>query len=152
MFRKCPPHNRTAAAGSATHEESAWCLFRLRRRDPGAVDTLDLTYGPGGAALAPKAPFQFIEEHSSGSQPCVSVRDGNGRRWRVKWGHEVPCETFAVRLAWACGYFAEVTHRVASGTIDGLAPLTRAAGCVDTNGRFVDARFELDDPDVLKLF
>jgi hypothetical protein len=130
-------------------------LFGVRHRrwrDPGAVETLDLTGGPGGAALAPKAPFSFIEEHSSGSQPCVSVRDANGRRWRVKWGHEVPCETFAVRLAWACGYFAEVTHRIASGTIEGLAPLTRAAGCVEANGAFVDARFELDDPDVLKLF
>ena len=63
--------------------------------------------GPGGADARAEAPFHFIEEHSRGSQPCVSVRDANGRRWRVKWGHEVPCETFAVRLAWACGYFAE---------------------------------------------
>ena len=130
-------------------------LFGVRHRlwrDPGAVETRDLTHGPGGAALAPQAPFQFVEEHLSGSQPCVSVRDANGRRWRVKWGHEVPCETFAVRLAWACGYFAEVTHRIASGTIDGVGPLSRAANFVDANGAFVDARFELDDPHVLKLF
>jgi hypothetical protein len=121
-------------------------------RDPGVVEELDLAAGPGGPALAPKAPFQFLEEHSSGSQPCVSVRDGNGRRWRVKWGHEVPCETFAVRLAWACGYFAEVTHRVPSGTIDGVEMLARAAKYVDARGAFADARFELDDPGVLKLF
>jgi hypothetical protein len=148
LFRRVRAWHKVRRAGPRP-------LFGVRHRlwrDPGAVETRDLTHGPGGAALAPKAPFQFVEEHLSGSQPCVSVRDGNGRRWRVKWGHEVPCETFAVRLAWACGYFAEVTHRIASGTIDGLGPLSRAAGFVDDNGAFVDARFELDDPDVLKLF
>jgi len=130
-------------------------LFGVRHRlwrNPGGIETLDLTHGPGGAGLAPKAPFRFIEEHLTGSQPCVSVRDANGRRWRVKWGHEVPCETFAVRLAWACGYFAEVTHRVAAGAIDAPGALSRAANFLDANGAFVDARFELDDPDVLKLF
>jgi hypothetical protein len=130
-------------------------LFGVRHRlwhDPGDVARLDLTFGPGGHEQAPAAPFRFIEEHASGTQPCVSVRDANGRRWRVKWGSEVPCETFAVRLAWACGYFAEITHRVTSGSIDGVGALTRAASCVDANGCFVDARFELDDPDVLKLF
>jgi hypothetical protein len=130
-------------------------LFGVRHRlwrDPGAVETLDLASGPGGAAQAPVAPFQFIEEHSTGSQPCVSVRDRNGRRWRVKWGPEVPCETFAVRLAWACGYFAEITHRVAAGTIAGVSGLTRSSHCVDAAGAFSDARFELDDPDVMKLF
>jgi hypothetical protein len=130
-------------------------LFGVRHRlwrDPGDVARLDMAFGPGGRAQAPAAPFRFIEEHGTGTQPCLSVRDANGRRWRVKWGQEVRCETFAVRLAWACGYFAEVTHLVASGSIDGLGPLTRAASCVDANGCFVDARFELDDPDVLKLF
>jgi len=130
-------------------------LFGVRHRlwrDPGAVETLDLEAGPGGRDYLPAPPFQFIEEHSTGTQPCVSVRDARGRRWRVKWGHEVPCETFAVRLAWACGYYAEITHRIASGTIEGCATLSRAAHCVGEGGAFADARFELDDPDVLKLF
>ena len=63
-------------------------------------------------------------------------------------------ETFAVRLAWACGYFAEMTHFVASGTIDGVGreSLQRARTCIDDDGAFRDARFELDDPDVEKLF
>jgi hypothetical protein len=130
-------------------------LFGARHRlwrDPGEVERLDLRSGPGGPSQAPAAPFHFIEEPSSGSQPCVSVRDGNGRRWRVKWGHEVLPETFAVRLAWACGYFAEVTHYVASGSIHGAGSVSRAASCIDVEGCFVDARFELDDPDVEKLF
>src|SRR3954468_6333196 len=130
-------------------------LFGARHRlwrDPGAIETLDMTAGPGGPGQAPLPPYRFIEEHSTGSQPCVSVHDANGRRWRVKWGPEVPCETFAVRLAWACGYFAEITHRIGGGSIEGCGPLSRAAHCVAEGGAFNDARFELDDPHVLKLF
>jgi hypothetical protein len=122
-------------------------------RDPGPIAQRDLRYGPGGAAYVPVAPFTFVEEHATGSQPCVSVIDARGRRWRVKWGHEARVEAFAVRFAWACGYFAEVTHFVSCGAIDGVPALQRAAGCVELpGGRFVDARFELDDPAVRKLF
>ena len=121
-------------------------------RDPGAVERLDMKMGPGGSEQQPKAPYEFIEEHATGSQPSVSVTDANGRHWRVKWGHEVQPETFAVRLAWACGYFAEITHLVHSGTIEGAGTLTRAAACLDATGAFIDARFELDDPAVKKLF
>jgi hypothetical protein len=122
-------------------------------RDPGKVDALDLAGGPGGRDGAPTPPFSFIEEHSAGSQPCISVHDARGRRWRVKWGHEVQPETFAVRLAWACGYFAEETYFVAAGTVEQAANLQRAGDCIDaTSGRFANARFELDDPSVRKLF
>ena len=121
-------------------------------RDPGTVSRLDLAAGPGGADAAPAPPFTFLEEPAGGSQPCVSVRDARGRRWRVKWGQEVQCEAFAVRLAWACGYFAEVTYFVPEGRLEGRADLKRASGHVDEHGRFRDARFELDDPGVLKLF
>ena len=121
-------------------------------RDPGEVATRDLRHGPGGADLKPAPPFTFIEEHAGGSQPCVSVRDARGRRWRVKWGHEVRSETFAVRFVWTVGYFAEITHFVANGTIDDAKDLQRARSCIDDNGRFVDARFEIDDPEVKKLF
>jgi hypothetical protein len=130
-------------------------LFGVRHRlwrDPGEVEALDMTAGPGGREYIPRPPFQFIEEHAAGTQPSMSVHDAGGRRWRVKWGPEVPCETFAVRLVWACGYFAEITHRVASGRVEGAGPLTRAAECLDVHGAFADARFELDDPEVLKLF
>src|SRR5438034_2314443 len=95
-------------------------------RDPGDVEALDMTAGPGGRDYVPAAPFRFVEEHTGGTQPCVSVHDARGRRWRVKWGQEVPCETFAVRLAWACGYYAEITHYVRAGRIDGVPPLARA--------------------------
>ncbi len=130
-------------------------LFGMRHRlwrDPGSVERMDVAAGPGGPAQAPVPPFRFIEEHSAGSQPTLSVHDANGRRWRIKWGPEVQPETFAVRLAWACGYYAEITHYVASGTVEGAGGLSRAASCLNEHGAFVDGRFELDDPGVEKLF
>jgi hypothetical protein len=114
-------------------------------RDPGRIEDRDLATGPGGADGKPVPPFTFAEEHQSGSNPCVSVRDAKGHVWRVKWGEEVQSETFAVRLAWAVGYFAEVTHYVAEGTIAGARDLQRANACLDEQGRFSHARFELED-------
>ena len=119
-------------------------------RDPGDVSALDLAAGPG---QPPQPPFQFIEEHGTGSQPTVSVRDGNGREWRVKWGSEVRTETFGTRLAWALGYFAEQTHFLAEGEITGAHDLSRAKDCIDEHHRFTEARFELTgEPDVVKHF
>ena len=122
-------------------------------RDPGSADERDLVYGPGGHRRVPVPPFLFLEEHAAGSQPCVSVIDRNRRRWRVKWGAEVFAECFAARFAHACGYFGEVTHFVKSGTIGCDTALARAADCISADdGTFFDARFELDDPRVNKLF
>jgi hypothetical protein len=121
-------------------------------RDPGDIAERDFRNGPGGPDFKPEPPFTFIEEHSGGSQICVSVRDARGRRWRVKWGDEVRSESFTVRFVWAVGYFAEITHFVAEGTIAGVQELQRARSCIDEHCRFVDARFELDDPAVKKLF
>lgn len=121
-------------------------------RDPGDVAALDLVNGPGGPDGAPTPPFRFLEEHTTGSQPCVSALDARGRRWRIKWGSEVRAENFAVRLVWACGYHAEVTYFLSSGTIAGAANLARARPCLDEHGGFTDARFELDDPAVRKFF
>ena len=121
-------------------------------RDPGDVAALDLTNGPGGAPDRPAPPFRFIEEHLGGTQPCMSVSDARGRRWRAKWGAEVNSETFAVRLAWACGYFAETTYFLPAGTIEGATNLQRTSACLDEHCRFTSARFELDDPAVKKHF
>ena len=121
-------------------------------RDPGRVDQLDLRNGPGGPDGAPAAPFTFLEEHRAGSQPCVSVIDAANRRWRVKWGEEVRSENIAVRIAWAAGYFAEITYFIRSGQIAGARDLQRTRQCINDDGAFADARFELDDPAVKKMF
>jgi hypothetical protein len=114
-------------------------------RDPGRVEDLDLAAGPGGPGSEPSPPYTFLEEHATGTHPSVSVRDGRGRRWRVKWGPEARPEAFAVRIAWAVGYFAEVTHYVPSGTIAGARDLEKASHCIEADGRFTEARFELED-------
>ena len=121
-------------------------------RDPGAIEALDLTHGPGSAAIEPRGPFRFVEEHLTGSQPCVSVTDARGLLWRVKWGAEVRAENFAVRLVHACGYFSEVTYFIPSGRIEGAANLQRAASCIGEDCTFSEARFELEDPDVRTFF
>ena len=120
--------------------------------EPTDADLTDLRYGPGGADMVPAPPFTFVSEHLAGSQPCVAVTDARGRRWRVKWGHEARPESFAVRLAAALGYFAEVTHFVERGTIEGAAGLTRAKNCIAEDGSFTEARFELEDRSVRMLF
>lgn len=121
-------------------------------RNPGPVDELDLDAGPGGVNGAPVPPFTFVEEHRSGSHPCLSLRDARGRTWRAKWGSEVHTETFCSRLAWAAGYFVETTYFVAAGQIEGAVGLQRAKSCLDESGQFCDARFELDETGVIKHF
>jgi hypothetical protein len=112
----------------------------------------DLRYGPGGPVYVPEPPFEFVEELMTGSHPCVAVRDAKQRLWRVKWGYEAKPESFCVRFAAACGYFAEVTHYVASGRIDHVTLLTRARALIADDGSFTDARFELEDRSVRMLF
>ena len=125
---------------------------KLIWRKPVAMSPDDVEVGPLGAAGGPMPPFQFIEEHATGSQPCMSVKDRSGRVWRAKWGEEVHTEVFGTRLAWALGYFAEPSYFVAAGEIHGAKDLTRAKACLDENCRFHDARFELDEAGIVKHF
>ena len=122
-------------------------------RDPGEVEKLDLFHGVGEKPGIPAPPFHFLKEHSSGSNPCVSVGDAKRRIWRIKWGIEVNTENFCTRIAWACGYFVETTYFLAEGKIEDLpTELDRARKCIDEQGGFQNARFELDEQDVKKSF
>jgi hypothetical protein len=55
-------------------------------------------------------------------------------------------------MAWAAGYFVEVAYFIPEGHIEGAAELTRARECVGEDCKFKDARFELDEEGVTKLF
>jgi hypothetical protein len=141
-------HYRRAVARARplrAHRAAIW-------RDPGEVESLDLYWGEGGRDGAPEPPFRFLEEHGGGTNPSLSVEDARGRRWRLKWGDEVQSETFATRIAWAAGYFAEITYLVPEGVVEACEGLSRAASCVDGEGRFEMARFERDEEGVRKLF
>jgi hypothetical protein len=111
-------------------------------RDPGAVEKLDFAAGPGGREKAPKPPFAFIEEVSSGPNPGVLVTDAVGIKWSVEFSPEINAEIFATRLAWAAGYFVEPLYFVASGAIDDLGELKHAKSHIKRDGSFTNARFE----------
>jgi hypothetical protein len=115
-------------------------------RDPGPVESLDMTGGPGGRARAPQPPFAFVKEQMDGTSPKVILRDARGTEWMVKFGEEVKAENFASRIVWAAGYFAEPTYFVSEGVITGVTELGRAQTFIDrASGQFRDARFELRD-------
>ena len=135
-----------ATIGCGTAASAADAVVPVLWRDPGRVEALDFAGGPGGRAQAPRPPFRFVEEDSSGTAPKVTVRDARGARWTVKWGEEVKPEIFASRLAWASGYYAEPAYFVARGRIRGARRLTRADKYVAKSGAFRDARFELREP------
>jgi hypothetical protein len=120
--------------------------------DAAALSPGEIAAGPCGRDGGPAEPFHFVEEHDTGSQPCVSTRDARGREWRVKWGQEVHTEVFGTRLAWAFGYFAEPTYFISSGVIHGARELRRAKECIDEHGHFTQARFELSESGVPKHF
>jgi hypothetical protein len=112
-------------------------------RDPGQIEQLDFAKGPGGPRGRPQPPFQFVRESLAGTNAKIRVVDANRIQWMVKFGEEVRPQTFAVRLAWALGYFALPIYFIASGTVIGVTPLTRAAKYVTPDGRFRNASFEL---------
>jgi hypothetical protein len=121
-------------------------------RETRALTPEEISDGPCGRGGGPAEPFHFVEEHDTGSQPCVSIRDARGREWRVKWGQEVHTEVFGTRLAWVLGYFAEPSYFIASGVIHDTRDLRRAKECIDERGDFRDARFELSESGVTKHF
>ena len=119
---------------------------RLIWRDPGDVAKIDLSGDIGSGIPSPQAPFTFIKEDFSGTQPKILVNDAKGRTWCAKFGFEVKPECFGWRLPAAMGYFMEPSYYVASGQIRGMTPLKRATPSVSPDGHFRDARFQARDP------
>ena len=115
-------------------------------RDPGRIAALDLYWGPGARARAPRGPFRFVEEDTSGTNPKIVVRDALGRSWDMKFGEEVHAEVAANRIVWALGYVVEDQYFVRRGTVTGARGLTRARPFVGANGAFTNARFRFRDP------
>lgn len=93
----------------------------------------------------PKAPYTFVREDPSGTQPKLFVRDSAGAMWNVKFGPEVRTESFCWRIVQACGYFVEPSFFVAEGHIENLRPLKRRNPDLQSDGSFKAARFQHRD-------
>ena len=115
-------------------------------RDPGRIGALDLYWGPGALSRAPRGPFRFVEEDTSGTNPKIAVTDAAGRSWDMKFDEEVHAEVAANRIVWALGYVVEHQYFVKSGIVNGVKGLTRAREHVGANGAFTNARFRFRDP------
>jgi hypothetical protein len=111
-------------------------------RDPGEIEQLDLANGIDGLDAAPRPPFQFVDESFAGSNPKIHVTDSNAVKWKVKFGQEVSAQTIAAKVVSAVGYFAIPTYFIASGAVQGVGPLKRAAAYIKPDGRFENASFE----------
>ena len=120
-------------------------------QNPGNVAALNLAWGEGGQAGAPKPPFTFVKEDTGGTNPKIEVRDAAGVIWGVKWGEEIHAEVFASRLVWAVGYYVEPAYFVASGKVSGVTGLDRAKKYVEPDGTFQNTRFEKKDKSITKL-
>ena len=143
------------ASPAATRDASA--ATRVLWRDPGSVAQRDLFWGAGDATRAPKPPFKFVREDTSGSKPKIDVTDANGVAWSVKFAtpdpaqNEVHAEIAAGRLLWAFGYLVDEHYFVPEGRIDGAKDLKRAAAVVTADGSFKVARFERRPPNVVMV-
>jgi hypothetical protein len=98
---------------------------------PANINSRNLYWGPGGAAMRPDLRrITFLEEDKGGySGTKYRIRDGAGREWVAKIGKEAQSETAAVRLLWAVGYETEINYLVPRLTIPG-------------KGTFEDVRLE----------
>lgn len=111
-------------------------------REPVNIKSRNLFYGPGSAALAPAAPFRFIEEDTDGGSPKFKVRDAKNVEWSVKLGPEAQPETVATRLVWAVGYFAEEAYYFDRVVVKNLPLLSRGRDHVEGRNVVRGARFE----------
>jgi hypothetical protein len=118
---------------------------RILWKDPGAIERIDFAKAAGGRAQ-PRPPFRFVSESFDGSSPKILVRDQADVLWRVKAGTEIRAEAFATRFVAALGYYADPVWFVRQGTISGATGLKRAAGFVNSQGKFYEAAFERRDP------
>ena len=125
--------------------------IRVLWRDPGPIGAKDLYWGAGSADRAPKPPFTFVKEDTSGTKPKIEVTDAGGVEWTIKLAHasaadnEVHAEIAASRLIWAFGFFVDENYFVREGRIEKTQKLSRAADLVGPDGTFRTARFERKD-------
>jgi hypothetical protein len=106
---------------------------------PADLASRDLFNGPWGAALAPdpEATYLFVEPKKGGINPGMTVRDPQGRTWKVKQppttgrGAEGPIEVVLSRVLSALGYHQPPVYYLPSFTVKEPSGQRRVPG-----GRF----------------
>jgi len=118
-------------------------------QEPVDLATHDLLYGPWGPERAPDpdAVYTFVEPKRGGANPGMTVRDAEGRRWRVKQPPadgrlaEGPIEVVLSRVLSAVGYHQPPVYYLPSFVL------------ADGSGRrrTVGGRFRLQDESLTDL-
>ena len=94
--------------------------FRPHRLPPDPPGSKNLLFGSGGSDHQPRAPFTFISENHSGTNPKFDANDADGKKWRVKLGSEARPEVVASRLLWAMGYFTNTDYLLPQAKVTGV--------------------------------
>jgi hypothetical protein len=102
-------------------------------RDPRAVESADLFFGPWGRERAPKpeALYKTVKLKTHGISPGLTVRDSENTEWSVKQGEEGPVEVTLSRVLSAIGYHQPPIYFLPSFSLDHSDWIERAPG-----GRF----------------
>lgn len=121
--------------------------------DPGEIPSLDLAFGQGGQAHAPRndAIYSFEKEDLGGTSTKFYVKDQYGVEWLVKVGEEARGETAATRFAWAMGYFVDEDYFVPEMRVSGLVKLHRKSHSIRKDGTITNARLKRSEKGQKKL-
>jgi hypothetical protein len=98
-----------------------------------------------GCDHAPAPPFRFVKADAGGTSAKVTIKDGHGRTYSVKFGGKVIAESFGSRFLPAVGYTVEPSYFVGPGRIEGIPRLHLVSDFVKRDGSFARARFQLRD-------
>ncbi|MGC4082223.1 MAG: hypothetical protein QM736_08995 [Vicinamibacterales bacterium] len=137
LFAAYVPSCRTPVVHQST--PAAWDsrMPELWER-PANIADRDLRWGSWGEGRAPdpNAVYRFVEPKLTGSNPGMTVRDPQGRKWSVKQanpelGAEGPVEVTLARVLEAAGYHQPPVYYLPSFTLAGDGPTRVVPG-----GRF----------------
>jgi hypothetical protein len=131
------------ANGSTTSSTDADIAAAILWTAPSDIGSRDLFDGPGGIEHRPQAPYEFIDEDATGSNPKFRVRDAENVIWTVKLGEEAKPETAATRLVWAVGYVADEDYFLRDVQVRHLtAHLHRGADLIGADGTVHNVRLK----------
>jgi hypothetical protein len=95
-------------------------------REPADIATRNLYLGPGGEEMKPDIGRITLVEEPEPNSSKYRVRDASGREWVAKASKDTQAEVAAGRLAWAVGYYTDISYLVPLLEIEGKGTLRNA--------------------------